>query len=72
MGSSETAAQGDRAPEHRGGGRLTKLDPRALRHADVRIFSSASDAPKARRPTDVILLMFAVIGVVTLSFFATA
>ena len=52
------------------GGRLTKLDPRALRHADIRIFSSASDAPNARRPTDVILLIVAVTGVVILSFFA--
>ena len=36
----------------------------------MRIFSSASDAPKARRPTDVILLIVALMGVVTLSFFA--
>jgi hypothetical protein len=36
----------------------------------VRIFSSASDAPKARRPTDVVLLLLSVLGVVTLSFFA--
>ena len=49
---------------------MTRLDPRALKHADVRIFSSASDAPKARRPTDVVLLMLSVLGVVVLSFFA--
>jgi len=36
----------------------------------VRIFSSASDAPKARRPTDVVLLTLSVLGVVILSFFA--
>ena len=36
----------------------------------MRIFSSASDAPKARRPTDVILLLLSVLGVVILSFFA--
>ena len=70
MGSTETGTQGDRAPDHGGSGRLTKFDPRTLRHADIRIFSSASDAPLARRPTDVILLIVAVIGVVTLSFFA--
>lgn len=49
---------------------MTKLDPRALRHVDVRIFSSASDAPRARRPTDVILLIVSVLCVVILSFFA--
>ncbi len=70
MGSSGTATQGEQAPGPRSGGRLTRLDPRALKHADVRIFSSASDAPKARRPTDVVLLMLSVLGVVVLSFFA--
>jgi len=70
VGASETAAQGDRASDGGSGGRLTKLDPRALRHADIRIFSSASDAPLARRPTDVILLIVAVTGVVVLSLFA--
>ncbi len=69
MGASGTATQGERAPEG-GGGLLTKLDPRSLRHADIRIFSSASDAPLARRPTDVILLIVAVTGIVVLSFFA--
>ncbi len=69
MGASGTATQGERAPDG-GGGRLTKLDPRSLRHADIRIFSSASDAPLARRPTDVILLIVAVTGIVVLSFFA--
>ncbi len=70
MGAAETARQADRASDGGSGGRLAKLDPRALRHADIRIFSSASDAPNARRPTDVVLLIVAVIGVVTLSFFA--
>ena len=36
----------------------------------MRIFSSASDAPRARRPTDVVLLILSVLGVVILSFFA--
>ena len=70
MGSSGTATQGEQAPGPRSGGRLTRLDPRALKHADVRIFSSASDAPKARRPTDVVLLLLSVLGVVILSFYA--
>jgi uncharacterized protein (TIRG00374 family) len=70
VGASGTATQGDRASDGGSGGRLTKLDPRALRHVDIRIFSSASDAPNARRPTDVILLIVAVTGVVILSFIA--
>ena len=70
MGTSGTATQRDRSSNDGGGGRLARLDPRALRHADIRIFSSASDAPNARRPTDVILLIIAVVGVVTLSLFA--
>ena len=69
MRVSGTAMQGDRTSDG-GSGRLKKLDPRALRHADIRIFSSASDAPTARRPTDVILLIVALSGVVTLSFLA--
>jgi uncharacterized protein (TIRG00374 family) len=70
VGSSGTATQGEQAPGPREGGGLNKLDPRALRHIDVRIFSSASDAPRARRPTDVILLIVSVLGVVVLSLFA--
>jgi uncharacterized membrane protein YbhN (UPF0104 family) len=40
----------------------------SLRDADVRVFSSASDAPRARRPTDVVLvaLVVIVIGLITL------
>jgi uncharacterized protein (TIRG00374 family) len=70
VGSSGTATQGEQAPGPRSRGRLTKLDPRSLKRADIRIFSSASDAPRARRPTDVILLIVAVLGVVVLTFFA--
>src|SRR5512139_2626112 len=40
---------------------------RRMRHLDVRIFSSASDAPRARRPTDVVLLILAVLGLLVLS-----
>ena len=70
MGSSETATRGGTPEPHNEGGRLARLDPRALRHVDVRIFSSASDAPRARRPTDVVLLIVSLLGVVVLSFFA--
>ena len=40
----------------------------SLRDADVRVFSSASDAPRARRPTDVVLVVLAVLvlGLLTL------
>jgi uncharacterized membrane protein YbhN (UPF0104 family) len=69
VGSAGTASQGDR-PSPPAGGRLARLDPRSLRHADVRIFSSASDAPKARRPTDVVLLAISVLGVLLLALFA--
>ena len=70
MASSDAATRGGTPEPHNGGGRLARLDPRALRHVDVRIFSSASDAPRARRPTDVVLLIVSVLGVVVLSFFA--
>lgn len=70
MGSAETATRNDGTPEPGSRSRLARLDPRALRRADVRIFSSASDAPKARRPTDVVLLVVSVLGVVTLALFA--
>lgn len=33
------------------------------RHLHIRIFSSASDAPRARRPTDVVLLVVSIIGI---------
>ena len=35
---------------------------------DVRVFSSASDAPRSRRPTDVVLLALAVVTVTVLTF----
>jgi len=40
---------------------------RRFRRADVRIFSSASDAPLARRPSDIVLLLVCVVGVVALA-----
>jgi uncharacterized protein (TIRG00374 family) len=38
-----------------------------MHRIDVRIFSSASDAPRSRRPTDVVLLIVAVLGLLVLS-----
>jgi len=35
---------------------------------DIRVFSSASDAPRSRRPTDVVLLALAVLTVVVVTF----
>ena len=35
---------------------------------DIRLFSSASDAPRSRRPTDVVLLALAVVSILVLSF----
>jgi uncharacterized membrane protein YbhN (UPF0104 family) len=42
----------------------------SFRDADVRVFSSASDAPRARRPTDVVLVALAVIVLGLLLFVA--
>jgi uncharacterized membrane protein YbhN (UPF0104 family) len=42
---------------------------RALR-TDVRVFSSASDAPNARRPTDLLLLVVSILGVGLVSLVA--
>src|SRR6188474_2166199 len=41
---------------------------RARRAAGIRIFSSASDASRSRRPTDAIMLALAIVGAVALSF----
>jgi uncharacterized membrane protein YbhN (UPF0104 family) len=38
------------------------------RWASFRLFSSASDAPRARRPTDAVLLVLASLGVIAVSF----
>src|SRR5680860_773582 len=47
------------------GSRMTERTGRA---AGIRIFSSASDAPRSRRPTDGIMLALAVLGAIALSF----
>jgi uncharacterized protein (TIRG00374 family) len=41
---------------------------RTRRAAGIRIFSSASDASRSRRPTDAIMLALAIVGAVALSF----
>ncbi len=43
-------------------------DPGSRRRVSIRIFSSAPDAPRARRPTDALLLALAVLGIAALSF----
>ncbi len=43
---------------------------RQARRAVLRVFSSAADAPRARRPTDVLLLVASVLVVVSLAFAA--
>lgn len=48
----------------------TLLDPRTWRSADFRVFASGVDAPRARRPTDVVLLLGAALAVLGLSLLA--
>ena len=55
-----TTAQPEASPASPPPGHLARLRPGNLRAADVRVFSSASDAPRARRPTDVVLLVLAI------------
>ncbi len=59
-------------PPGRSVGRRVSLDPRSWRQSDIRIFSSASDAARARRPTDLVLLIAAAIAVVGLAMLAPA
>jgi uncharacterized membrane protein YbhN (UPF0104 family) len=49
---------------------MTRLDPRAWRVPGVRVFSSAGDAPRARRPTDIVLLVASLVGIVVCSLVA--
>ena len=48
-------------------GRMQKLDPRAWRRGAGQLWSSAADAPLERRPTDVVLLVLAVLTLALLS-----
>ncbi|MGZ4149606.1 MAG: hypothetical protein ACXVQJ_06180, partial [Actinomycetota bacterium] len=59
------AETGLRAPD----ARRSERTLRALR-TDVRVFSSASDAPTARRPTDLLLLVLSILGVGLVSLVA--
>jgi uncharacterized membrane protein YbhN (UPF0104 family) len=56
--------------EAEGPQRPTRFDPRAWRRAGVRVFSSASDAPRVRRPTDLVLLVVSLVGIVVCSLLA--
>jgi hypothetical protein len=66
MATSEAVTQGAGGPEPQTGGSPV-VAPREHRGIGIRIFSSASDAPRARRPTDVVLLIGAVLTVLVLS-----
>jgi hypothetical protein len=66
MGTSGTVTHGDGAPEPEADGSPVVAPPEH-RGIGIRIFSSASDAPRARRPTDVVLLIVAVLTVLVLS-----
>ena len=43
---------------------------RSVRVVDIRVFSSASDAPRARRPTDAVLLAGAVLAIAATALLA--
>jgi uncharacterized protein (TIRG00374 family) len=66
--TADPAEQETRASDR--GGRLTRLRPAGLRRAGVRIFSSGTDAPRARRPSDLFLLIAAVLGIVIFTLIA--
>jgi len=57
--SPATQPQAEGGPASGNAGEAPKSG-RGLKVADIRVFSSASDAPRARRPTDVVLLATAV------------
>ena len=66
-GGPETETQRSPAVTPTGSGRPAPAVGREWRR-DIRLFSSASDAPRSRRPTDVVLLALAVLTVVVLTF----
>ncbi len=69
--ASDADQRSDDLPSHEPDG--SDAPPRARgarRLAGFRVFSSASDAPRSRRPTDGILLGLAVLGGVALSIYA--
>lgn len=65
-----TMARQKTSRDPRSPGHFARLKPGNLRAADVRVFSSASDAPRARRPTDVVLLVLSIVVITALSFAA--
>jgi len=62
-GTTSDAGEGTAASP----GRMAKLDPRAWRRGAGQLWSSAADAPLERRPTDVVLLVLAVLILALLS-----
>jgi uncharacterized membrane protein YbhN (UPF0104 family)/tRNA A-37 threonylcarbamoyl transferase component Bud32 len=66
-GGPETDTQRKKAVAPAGPDRPARTSGRAW-HRDIRVFSSASDAPRSRRPTDMVLLALAVVAVVVLTF----
>jgi uncharacterized protein (TIRG00374 family) len=58
VATSGSPIRAGEAPEPREGD-VESASGRSLRVADIRVFSSASDAPRARRPTDVVILVLA-------------
>src|SRR5215211_5558536 len=66
-GGPETDTQRKKAVAPAGPDRPARSSGRAWRR-DIRVFSSASDAPRSRRPTAVVLLALAVVTVVVLTF----
>jgi hypothetical protein len=68
-GGPETDTQRKKAVAPAGPDRPARSSGRAW-HRDIRVFSSASDAPRSRRPTDMVLLALAlaVVAVVVLTF----
>jgi uncharacterized membrane protein YbhN (UPF0104 family) len=70
MAKSQTVPEAQGAPQDRGSGWRVRLDPRTWWNTDVRVFSSASDAKRSRRPTDLILLLLAIPVVITMTALA--
>lgn len=59
---------GPTGPDRRQMDNESQVEPGVRRRVSIRTFSSAPDAPRARRPTDALLLALAVLGIAALSF----
>jgi uncharacterized membrane protein YbhN (UPF0104 family)/tRNA A-37 threonylcarbamoyl transferase component Bud32 len=66
-GGPETETQREHAAAPTGSDRPARSVAHAWRRG-IRLFSSAADAPRSRRPTDVVLLVLTVLTVAVLSF----